>query len=107
SVLQVGHHEPALGSENIREHLRQAYDLDLHVPEQLVADEVSTKKIELDQVRGHLQIMPVITIAPDALSAQGTWRHLGVGGGPGAVSFWAEGPQEVSYLRDQNRWRIS
>ena len=60
----------------------------------------------LPMVRAHLQIMPVITVAPDDVRAQATWRDLDTGGGP-VPAYWAEGPLEVTYTRTELGWRIA
>src|ERR1700761_6274659 len=46
------------------------------------------------QVNQYLQLMPVINLAPDGLSAKGTWRAVILAGQPGKGAWWGEGPYE-------------
>lgn len=57
-------------------------------------------------VHVNLQLMPVVTVAPDGRSARATWRNLGFGGGRGEESYWTEGPQENEYVKTPQGWRI-
>jgi hypothetical protein len=59
------------------------------------------------QLNEHMQLMPVITIAPDGLSARGTWRDLILTGRMGAGAFWGEGPYENEYVKENGVWKIS
>jgi hypothetical protein len=54
----------------------------------------------------HLQVMPVITLAPDGLSAQARWRAITLTGELGTEAFWAEGPYENEYVKDSGVWKI-
>src|SRR5690606_6814981 len=54
----------------------------------------------------HLQIMPVITLSDDGLSAQGRWRAIILGGTLGESAYWGEGPYENSYVKEDGVWKI-
>jgi hypothetical protein len=59
------------------------------------------------QVNQYLQLMPVINLAPDGLSAKGTWRALILVGGAGKNASWGEGPYENEYVKEDGVWKIS
>jgi hypothetical protein len=54
----------------------------------------------------HLQVMPVITLAPDGLSAKARWRAITLTGELGTDAFWGEGPYENEYVKDDGVWKI-
>jgi hypothetical protein len=54
----------------------------------------------------HLQVMPVITLAPDGLSATARWRAITLTGELGREAFWGEGPYENEYVKDGGVWKI-
>jgi hypothetical protein len=54
----------------------------------------------------HLQVMPVITLAPDGLSAKARWRAIALTGELGGDAFWGEGPYENEYVKDDGVWKI-
>ena len=54
----------------------------------------------------HLQVMPVITLAPDGLTAKARWRAITLTGELGADAFWGEGPYENEYVKDDGVWKI-
>src|SRR5687767_13299425 len=59
------------------------------------------------QLNEHMQLMPVITIAPDGLTARGTWRDVILAGQVGRSAFWGEGPYENEYVKENGVWKIS
>jgi hypothetical protein len=59
------------------------------------------------QVHQYLQLMPVINLAPDGLSALGTWRAVILTGQLGQGAWWGEGPYENEYVKEGGVWRIS
>jgi hypothetical protein len=59
------------------------------------------------QVNQNLQLMPVINLAPDGLSAKGTWRAVILTGQPGKGAWWGEGPYENEYVKEGGVWKIS
>jgi hypothetical protein len=58
---------------------------------------------ELDE---HLQVMPVITVAPDGMTAKARWRAIVLNGKHGGDAFWGEGPYENEYVKDGGVWKI-
>ena len=54
----------------------------------------------------HLQVMPVITLAPDGLTAKARWRAIVLEGALGGQAFWGEGPYENEYVKDGGVWKI-
>jgi len=59
------------------------------------------------QVNEHMQLMPVITVAPDGQSARGTWRDVMLIGQLGQSALWGEGPFENEYVKENGVWKIS
>jgi hypothetical protein len=59
------------------------------------------------QLNEHMQLMPVVTVAPDGLSAKGRWRDLIMAGQLGEYAVWGEGPFENEYVKENGVWKIS
>jgi len=59
------------------------------------------------QVNQSLQLMPVINLAPDGLTAKGTWRAVILAGQAGKSAQWGEGPYENEYVKEGGVWKIS
>jgi ketosteroid isomerase-like protein len=55
----------------------------------------------------HLQVMAVVTPAADGRTAMGTWRDIQLTGQLGSNAYWAEGPTEVTYVKEGGVWKIS
>jgi hypothetical protein len=55
----------------------------------------------------HLQLQPVITIAPDGRAAQGRWREMAQIGQVGKRSEIGEGIYENAYVKEDGVWKIS
>jgi hypothetical protein len=58
------------------------------------------------QLNEHMLLMPVITLAADGQSAQGTWRDIIMAGHLGKDAFWGEGPYENEYVKVNGTWKI-
>jgi hypothetical protein len=52
-------------------------------------------------------MQPVITIAPDGLSARARWRSLVMAGVSGQDGRWQEGPYENEYVKEGGVWKIA
>lgn len=59
------------------------------------------------ELNEHLQLMPVITVAPDGMTAQGRWRDIVLAGQFGDHAVWGEGPFENEYVKEDGVWKIS
>jgi hypothetical protein len=61
------------------------------------------------ELNNHLQLQPIITLAPDGSSAQGRWRALVLTGthGSGSGGNWGEGPYENEYVKQNGVWKIA
>ena len=59
------------------------------------------------QLNEHFQLMPVITLSDDGLTAKGRWRDLSLQGQYGRAAFWGEGPYENEYVKEDGVWKIS
>ena len=59
------------------------------------------------QLNEHFQLMPVITLSDDGLTAKGRWRDLSLQGQFGKAAFWGEGPYENEYVKEDGVWKIS
>ncbi len=59
------------------------------------------------QVNQSLQLMPVVNLAPDGLTAKGTWRAVILTGQAGKSAQWGEGPYENEYVKERGVWKIS
>jgi SnoaL-like domain len=63
-------------------------------------------KLEFGSVFNHMQLQPVLSIAPDGQSARGRWRNFIQLGLRGRESRWGEGTYENEYLREDGVWKI-
>ena len=59
------------------------------------------------QLNEHFQLMPVITLADDGMSAKGRWRAVILNGELGEFAVWGEGPYENEYVKEDGAWKIS
>ncbi|MDC0598813.1 nuclear transport factor 2 family protein [Gammaproteobacteria bacterium] len=59
------------------------------------------------QLNEHYQLMPVVTLAEDGMTAQGRWRAIIMGGQYGESALWGEGPYENEYVKEDGVWKIS
>ena len=54
----------------------------------------------------YMQVMPVITVAADGMTAKGRWRSIIMTGKLGESALWGEGPDENDYVNDGGVWKI-
>jgi hypothetical protein len=59
------------------------------------------------QLREHIQLQPVISVAPDGHSAKGRWRALVLLGQFHEYARWQTGPYECEYRKEHRVWKIS
>jgi hypothetical protein len=58
------------------------------------------------QINEHMQLMPVISVAPDGQSARGRWRAIIMAGTLGQDALWGEGPYENEYVKEDGVWKL-
>src|SRR5215472_1829547 len=63
--------------------------------------------LRVGQLRDHIQLQPVIDLAPDGQSARGRWKALVLLGQYGEYARWQTGPYENEYRKEGGRWKIS
>jgi len=59
------------------------------------------------QLREHVQLQPVISLAGDGQSAKGRWRALVLLGQFHEYARWQTGPYECEYRKEHGVWKIS
>jgi SnoaL-like protein len=59
------------------------------------------------QLREHVQLQPVINIAPDGQTAKGRWRAIVLLGQFHEYGRWQTGPYECEYRKEHGVWKIS
>ena len=55
----------------------------------------------------HMEVQPVIDVAPDGLTAQGRWRAVIMLGEYGKSATWGDGVYEVRYAKQNGVWKIA
>lgn len=63
--------------------------------------------LQPEQLREHIQLQPVITLADDGMTAKGRWRVLGLLGQYQEYARWQAGPYENEYRKEDGVWKIS
>jgi hypothetical protein len=58
-------------------------------------------------LNNHMQLQPVITIAPDGKTAAGRWQGMVQLSEPGANGVWGVGIYENEYVKEGSIWKIS
>jgi hypothetical protein len=62
--------------------------------------------LQQGQLNEHMQLQPVIDLAPNGLSAKGRWRTLIMVGQYQQSAAWGEGPYENEYVKQNGVWKI-
>jgi hypothetical protein len=93
ATLEIGKDGVYRGRERIREYFRTFGD--------------GREGLAPGQLNEYLQVMPVITLLPDGLRAQGTWRAIILAGRLGREAWWSEGPYENTYIKENGVWKIA
>ena len=55
----------------------------------------------------HMQLQPIITVAPDGRTATARWRGMLQLARPNANGLWGEGTWENAYAKDRGVWKIA
>ena len=91
-TIEIGLDGVYVGQERVRQYLRT-----------LTGGRPALTDGELGE---RLQVMPVITLAPDRLTAKARWRGILLEGELGGQAFWGEGPYENEYVKHGGVWKI-
>ena len=78
-----------------------------HVRALLYAIGYGKSGLRVGQLRDHIQLQPVVDVAPDGQSARGRWKALVLLGQYGEYARWQTGPYENEYRKEGGRWKIS
>ncbi len=81
------------GKERIREYLYRLGD--------------NRSGLRAGQLNEHFQLMPVITLSDDGMTARGRWRAVILAGQYQESALWGEGPYENEYVKEDGVWKIS
>ncbi len=63
--------------------------------------------LEEGQLQDHLELMPVLTLGDDGISAKARWNTIMLLGTLGGEARWGEGPYENEYVKEDGVWKIS
>src|SRR5581483_3263944 len=58
------------------------------------------------KLQNHLQLQPIVTVAPDGKTAKGRWRFLAEVGTWQKSQMWGLGVYENSYIKENGVWKI-
>lgn len=59
------------------------------------------------ELNEHLQVMPVVTVAPDGKTAKVRARAVILAGKLGESAVWGEGPYENEYVKEDGVWKLN
>jgi hypothetical protein len=88
-TLEIGLRGVWVGQDRVRQYLHTLPDL------------------KYGTLFNHMQLQPVIDIAPDGQSAKGRWRAFEQFGLLHKSAQWAEGTYENEYVKENGVWKIS
>lgn len=57
-------------------------------------------------LNNHMQLQPIITVAPDGRTATGRWQGMVMLSEPGANGVWGVGQYENAYVKERGVWKI-
>jgi len=63
--------------------------------------------LETGRLNTHMQLQPIITVAPDGRTAQARWRGMIQLARAGDNGQWGEGVYENGYVKEGGRWKIA
>jgi len=89
ATLEIAGRGQFRGRERVSEYLHQLGDL------------------EYGRLFNHMQLQPVIHVAPDGRTAKGRWRSFMQVGHLGKEARWGEATYENEYVKVDDVWRIS
>ena len=87
-TLEIGGRGVYVGQERVRAYLHRL------------------PKFEYGRVFNHIQLQPMITVAPDGKTAKGRWRALMQVGELHKSAQWGEGTYENEYVKDGGVWKF-
>jgi hypothetical protein len=91
-TLEVGMDGVYVGKARIREYLQR--------------EGGGKPGLSYGQLNEHLQLQPVVDVAPDGLSAKGRWRDMAMLGHFGKDAYWGDGIDENTYVKEGGVWKI-
>ncbi|HTW37168.1 MAG TPA: nuclear transport factor 2 family protein [Steroidobacteraceae bacterium] len=67
---------------------------------------LAPKGLTYGLLMNHMQLEPIITVAPDGNTAKGRWRFLAEVGEYRKKALWGEGTYENEYVKQSGVWKI-
>lgn len=68
---------------------------------------LSPQGLTSGQLFEHLQLQPIVDVAPDGRTAQGRWRFLAMVGKHQQEAMWGTGVYENEYVKQGDVWKIA
>ena len=88
---EIGQNGVFLGQPHIRDYLHS----------------LGPKGLQDGDLFNHIQMAPVINVAPDGRTAKGRWQVLTQAGKFGKTAIWAAGIYENDYVKDGGVWKFA
>jgi hypothetical protein len=63
--------------------------------------------IRTGELFNHIQMQPIVTVAPNGRTAKARWKAFVQTGSPGGDGEWADGVYENDYVKEGGVWKIS